>query len=140
MRKLGHIALLASASLVFATPALARAYLRHAEPRPGSIVVKSPKAVELDFTAGVIAGQSKIMMMDSNGNHIPITALYHTKKDPKTLRGNVQATLKRGVYEVDWHALSAGGDRTSGSFTFTYEPHPEAQPTPEELDDPSVDR
>lgn len=125
------IALSACIGIALASPAMAKIYLRHAEPGSGSIVVKSPSDVELAFTSGVLARQSKIRVIDSNDNVVALTAPSHPKSDPDTLKVGVEDTLKAGEYEVDWQAVSAGGEHTSGAYTFTYEPHPDA------LDGPS---
>jgi methionine-rich copper-binding protein CopC len=125
------VALSACVGLAFASPAMAAAHLKHAEPRPGSIVVTSPSDVALAFTAGVLARQSKIRLIDANDNAIPVTAPSHPKSDPDALTAGVRETLKPGEYEVDWRAVSAGGDETSGSYTFTYEPHPDALKGPD---------
>jgi copper resistance protein C len=119
-RTLAKLALAALAVAGLSTQALAHAHLKSSVPADKSTVT-APQELDLTFSeelnlkfTGVkVSGPNKsviktgdAMLMDGKvGLMVPITE-----------------TLGPGAYTVEWHALSADGHKTTGTFAFTVKP------------------
>jgi methionine-rich copper-binding protein CopC len=109
-------ALLVLAMLVLsARYAMAAAVLVRADPEPDSVA--SVIQIELQFSESLRANGSWIAMFDDEGQ--PIAGV--TSFGGKTLFFRMEFPRPPGVYEVRWHAMSAGGEPSEGSYRFTQE-------------------
>lgn len=98
-----------------ATPALAHAFLQHAEPGAGATVKTPPGRIALTFSDQLEPLFTAIAITDSAGRSVEAGAAV--------IRGkSVVAPLRRlapGTYRVVWHADSVDAHRTQGAYNFT---------------------
>jgi copper resistance protein C len=110
---------LATAALVcFATPALAHAFLQHADPGAGATLKAPPKRIALTFTEKLEPVFSGVVVTDSSGHSV--------EADAAQIGGNSIVVplrlLPAGTYRVIWHAVSVDTHRTEGAYSFTVKP------------------
>lgn len=108
-------ATLASTALV--SPAFAHAHLESATPAdkatvaaPSELDLNFSEDLNLKFTGIKVTGPAKAAVKTGEG------MLMNANK---TLMVPVSGTLAAGSYKVEWHALSADGHKTKGSYSFT---------------------
>lgn len=106
---------LASFMLLMATsPALAHAFLDHAEPRVGNKIAAPPREVSLWFTQKLEPAFSGVTVTNATGERVD------TGK--ARVSGNQMSISLRpggsGTYHVNWHVLSVDTHTTDGNFTF----------------------
>ncbi|MDL2410184.1 copper homeostasis periplasmic binding protein CopC [Rhizobium calliandrae] len=119
MKKLFFVA--TAASLVFAGHAFAHAQLKSAVPAADSTVKQAPSELDLTFTEGLnlkfsgvkVAGPQKAAVKTGQGMLM---------NGDSTLMVPITDKLTAGKYTVEWHALSADGHKTSGTYSFTVAP------------------
>jgi methionine-rich copper-binding protein CopC len=104
--------------MVSSGPALAHAFLDHADPAVGSTVAAAPKAITLTFTQGVEPSFSTIVVTDASGARVD-------QNDPHVVPGDATMLvvdlkpLPAGTYTVTWHVTSVDTHKTEGNFPFT---------------------
>lgn len=108
-----------AAITLFARPALAHAFLTHADPAVGSEQHQPPSAVTITFTEPVEPSFSTIRVTGPNG--AIDTGAPHTLDDGQKLAVTLPK-LAPGTYTVVWHATSVDTHKTEGSFKFTVVP------------------
>jgi hypothetical protein len=102
-------------------PAFAHAFLKHANPAPGSRIARPPAAVLLTYTEGLEVPFCTVTVTDSSG------ATVQTSK-PQTVPGHADELsvpvhiTAPGKYTVTWHAVSVDTHRTQGHFSFMVSP------------------
>jgi copper resistance protein C len=108
-----------AASLIgaaLAGPAFAHAHLESATPADKSTVA-APSELDLNFSEDLnlkftgikVTGPAKTVVKTGDG------MLMNANK---TLMVPVSGKLAAGAYKVEWHALSADGHKTKGSYSF----------------------
>lgn len=101
-----------------ATPALAHAFLQHAEPGAGATLRAPPNRVVLTFSEKLEPAFSGIAVTDSSDRNVEAAA--------PTIGGNAMAAQLRplplGRYRVVWHVVSVDTHRTEGAYSFTVRP------------------
>jgi len=102
--------LMLSARYATAAPALVRA-----DPEPDSVA--SVIQIELHFSETLRANGSWIAMFDEEGQPVAGDTIF----GGRTLFFRMAVPRPPGVYEVRWHAVSAGGQPSEGSYRFTQE-------------------
>ena len=117
---MSRITLSLAATLVTAAlagPAFAHAHLESATPAdkatvaaPGELDLNFSEDLNLKFTGIKVTGPAKAVVKTGNG-------MLMNKN--KTLMVPVSGKLAAGTYKVEWHALSADGHKTKGSYSFT---------------------
>jgi methionine-rich copper-binding protein CopC len=105
-------------ALLGAGPALAHAFLKSAAPAVGSEVATPPTEVAIDFTEGVEAKFSTIIVQDARGARVD-TGAAHLVGGSETRLAVALKPLTPGAYKVVWHATATDTHKTEGSFTFT---------------------
>ncbi len=114
----GRFILTALAAACLATPAMAHAFLQHAEPGAGATLKPAPVRVALDFSEKLEPAFSGVAVTDSSGRSVEGGAVV--------IRGNSMVvplrTLPPGTYRVVWHAVSVDTHRTEGAYTFAVKP------------------
>jgi methionine-rich copper-binding protein CopC len=119
MKKLFFIAV--AASIAFAGQAFAHAHLKSAVPAADSTVNQAPSELDLTFTEGLnlkfsgvkVTGPGKAAMKTGEGMLM---------NGDTTLMVPVTDKLSAGKYTVEWHALSADGHKTNGTYSLTVAP------------------
>jgi methionine-rich copper-binding protein CopC len=119
MKKLFFIA--AATSIAFAGQAFAHAHLKSAAPAADSTVKQAPSELDLTFSEGLnlkfsgvkVTGPGKAAMKTGEGMLM---------NGDTTLMVPVTDKLSAGKYTVEWHALSADGHKTNGTYSFTVAP------------------
>lgn len=100
---------------LLATPALAHAFLDHADPGAGASLAQSPKQIALTFTEKLEPSFSGVSVSDATGRDVEAAA--------PTISGDaITVSLKplaAGSYRVSWHAVSLDSHRTEGSYSFS---------------------
>ena len=112
---------LAALALVgLASPAFAHAHLKAATPAAGGSVASAPSELDLDFSEDLNLKFSGVTVKGPDG--AVETGAASLAKDNTRLVVPLKTPLAAGAYTVDWHALSADGHKTKGSYSFTVEP------------------
>jgi copper resistance protein C len=96
-------------------PALAHAFLEHADPRVGSTVSSPPAVLTLAFTEPIEAAFSRVEVTDAAGKRIETGRLEHPA--PATITVSLPR-LEPGRYRVTWAVVSIDTHPTEGHFGF----------------------
>ena len=110
------------ACVVAVGPAQAHAMLKAARPGVGSTVTAAPRAIEIDFTEGVVPKFCGIVVKSAAGKAVALGKPANGGAGAASLVVPVEGSLAPGVYTVAWHAVSVDTHRTQGSFRFTVAP------------------
>jgi methionine-rich copper-binding protein CopC len=106
------------AAIAFVTPAMAHAFLLHANPGAGAIITVAPKEISLEFTERLEPAFSGAGVTDTTGHNMEAV--------PVAVTGvSMHVSLKPlvpGSYRVSWHAVSVDAHRTEGAYSFTVKP------------------
>ena len=103
-------------------PAFAHAHLKSASPAAGSTVATAPAELDLTFSEALNLKFTGVNLTGPAATAVAIGDAALRVPDGTTLVVPVTGTLAAGTYTVAWHALSADGHKTSGSYTFTIKP------------------
>lgn len=98
--------------------AFAHAQLKSAVPPVNGSVTASPSVIDLTFSENLNFKFSGIKVTGPDKKAVKMGEGMLMDSDT-TLMVPVTGTLADGSYKVDWHALSADGHKTHGSYTFT---------------------
>ncbi len=98
--------------------ASAHAMLKSARPGVGSTYATAPRAIELEFSEGVVPSFSSIALRDDAGHAVHLGRLAKGAS-ATILVVPIVDPLPAGAYKVTWHAVSVDTHRTQGSFGFT---------------------
>lgn len=110
--------LICLATAALATPAVAHAFLKHASPGAGAVLVNAPKEIALEFSEPLEPVFSSMEVSDAAGHDVEAARTViqggsmHVALNP----------LPAGSYRVVWHAVSVDTHRTEGSYNFTVKP------------------
>lgn len=102
----------------FAGQALAHAHLKTEEPAAGASVA-APHALTLHFTEELNLHFSGVAITGPDHKTVALGTAKLAPKDAATLVVPLAGPLAPGSYTVAWHALSADGHKTQGSYAFT---------------------
>lgn len=108
-------------ALGVASPALAHAVLRSADPASGSTVTQPPQQLTLTYSETLEARFCRVEVTDAAGASMTAGAAHGDPSDAKRLVVALKP-LKPGVYAVIWHATATDTHRTQGHFRFTVAP------------------
>jgi copper resistance protein C len=97
--------------------AQAHAFLEHADPRVGSIIGDSPKAIKMWFTEELEPSFTKAQVFNAQGAEVDKKDSHVDDTDAKMMTVSVP-TLGPGTYKVIWHAVAVDTHHTMGTFTF----------------------
>lgn len=106
--------------LVVTSGAFAHALIDHADPKVGSNVRTSPKAVRIWFTEKLEPAFSSMRVLDADGKQVERRRSRRPKASNPS-RGKF-ALLKAGTYRVVWRVTSADTHKTEGDFQFQIVP------------------
>ena len=101
------------------TSAMAHPKLTAASPPVRGQVALSPKTLRLSFNEQVLPNFSGLVIKDSAGKAIKTRRPSVDRSDNKILIVPLAAALARGVYHVEWHAVSTDTHRVTGQYEFT---------------------
>ena len=101
----------------------AHAFLKVADPKVGSTIVRAPGALRLTFTEGVEVPFCRVSVTGPPGFG-GAGAPRPTPGDPASLTVELKGAKPPGTYTVRWRALSADTHVTEGSFSFQVRPRP----------------
>ena len=113
-----RIVLAVTAVMLCATPALAHAFLNHADPGAGASLAQSPKEIALNFTEKLEPTFSGVSVNDGAGHDVEAAS-------PVISGTSITVALKplaAGTYHVAWRAVSVDSHRTEGSYSFSIGP------------------
>lgn len=116
IRIVGCLALL---GLSFPGQALAHGLLVQTAPAADAAVAQPPVEISLNFNENIEARFSGIDLVGPDG---AIVATGEITVDDKNMVAPVLGSLVPGVYQVDWHVLSADGHKVKGSYRFEVKP------------------
>ena len=109
------------AAVVFATQALAHAFLDHAAPAVGSTVHGPPAGVKLWFTQELEPAFSTVRVLDQSGGQVDRMDKEIDRSDRTLLKVSLPP-LAPGTYRVVWRVLSVDTHVSEGDFTFEVAP------------------
>jgi methionine-rich copper-binding protein CopC len=121
-------------ALVFAAPSvLAHANLLRSDPPVNSAQKVSPTRVRLWFNEAVESSFTTISVLDTSGVQLDKRDSHRVTDEKDAMEVSV-SDLPRGLYTVNWKALSAvDGHVTTGSFSFTVGDVPLSESSPREI-------
>lgn len=102
--------------------ALAHAHLKSAMPAVNGTVATAPSELDLKFSEELNLRFTGVRVTGPDKAAVMIGEAALGAGDDTTLVVPLAATLAAGTYEVDWHALSEDGHKTSGRYKFTVKP------------------
>ncbi|SDI18210.1 hypothetical protein SAMN05216338_101881 [Bradyrhizobium sp. Rc2d] len=115
LRVVASLAILVSglmAGSAYAHPALQAS-------NPGQdATVPPPKEVRLTFSENVIPKFSGLTIKDSRGALIQTESPSIDPNDKRQLVVPIVRSLSAGIYDVEWHAVSADTHKVKGHFSF----------------------
>lgn len=97
--------------------AFAHAKLQSSDPQSGSTLSSAPKQVRLKFNEALEPAFSKIKVMGSQNNEIPVAATTVDKADPTVMSAPLPA-LASGEYRIQWSTMTHDGHKAKGEVTF----------------------
>lgn len=119
--RIRHSAAVTFLSLLFLVsgefPASAHAQLRSATPAAGSTVTSPPAEVLVNFSEPLEAAFSTVIVRDAVGKRVDKIDARVDSKDRKAMRVSLPP-LTKGIYIVEWRALTTDTHRTEGAFIF----------------------
>lgn len=107
------------AALAAAPLAFARAYPLRALPAFGATVATAPQQVRIWFDSSIQPVYSTLTVTDSAGKPVSGGNGAVDPKNRSLLETALTPNLPAGTYMVQWSAVAADGNRTSGHFSFT---------------------
>ncbi|WP_439602409.1 copper homeostasis periplasmic binding protein CopC [Devosia sp.] len=116
LRLIGTLALL---GLSLPGQALAHGLLVQTTPVADSAIAEPPTEISLRFNEKIEVRFSGIELLGPDGVKI-VTGEIALRDD--SMVAPVSGPLSPGVYQVDWHVLSADGHKVEGSFKFEVGP------------------
>ncbi|KJK11414.1 hypothetical protein UB46_41075 [Burkholderiaceae bacterium 16] len=102
--------------------ALAHAHLESAVPPPNAQVTSGPDMLLLQFSERLEPAFCGLALTGPGQAAIPTGDAALAPGDARTLVVPIQTKLANGTYTVTWHALSADGHKSRGSYLFTVAP------------------
>lgn len=119
MRLLQLLRLVAILAVGGCNMALAHAFPQTEEPPDGATVTAAPTTVSITFSESVDARFSGIIVEDARGRRTDDGGAKPDPNNSRRLGVGLKQPVASGSYKVIWHALSADGHRTQGSYHFT---------------------
>ena len=98
-------------------PAIAHAFLDHANPAVGSAVHSSPPSVRLWFSEPLEPAFCAVRVLNEAGNEVDAGDSRIDASDPTLLVATLPV-LPPGRYRVVWRVVSVDTHVTEGDFTF----------------------
>jgi methionine-rich copper-binding protein CopC len=99
--------------------ALAHPSLTSASPGANAVVTGSPGEIKMTFSEAPFPKFSGVTVTDAAGKKVALGPLAISPTDKKQLIVPVKASLKAGVYKVDWFAVAGDTHRVTGKYSFT---------------------
>ena len=120
MQRIIRLVLASSACFMLSGQVWAHAHLKLAEPADQA-TVSAPSALSLTFSEGLNLKFSGIRVTGPDKQEVRLgnAMLMNTGK---TLTVSPSTRLHPGLYQVNWHAVSVDGHKTTGSYNFTVTP------------------
>jgi copper resistance protein C len=113
------VACLALLGMSLPGQALAHGLLIQTVPAAEAVVAEPPVEISLSFNEQIEARFSGIDLLGPDGAAIAIGEIAVIDKN---MVAPVLDSLLPGVYQVDWHVLSADGHKVAGSYKFEVKP------------------
>lgn len=89
----------------------------HTEPGVGATLDSPPEYVRIWFDDPLEPGLCSITVKDSSGNKVDMGD-SRVNPDNHALLETSLKTMQPGIYHIFWSAVSGGGHKTSGDYTF----------------------
>lgn len=102
----------------WSAPAFGHAELQSTDPASGTVLAKSPGAVDLHFGEDVEVQFGALRVYDSQSKRVDMGGDYHPHGDGHAVAVNVPPHLPAGGYVVTWRVISADSHPVHGAFTF----------------------
>ncbi len=102
-----------------AVPAGAHAYLESSEPVPSSVLLVSPRQVDLHFDEPVEIDFGSVEVIGPSGQRVDEGGARHPGNDTSSVVISLPGSLPRGTYVVSWRVISADSHPVHGAFVFS---------------------
>ncbi|MFS0655895.1 copper resistance protein CopC [Bacillus sp. 179-C3.3 HS] len=111
--------LLLTLMLTFFIPkdAFAHAYVVSSNPAANEELEKQPSSVSITFSEGIESGFHAITVLNSKGERVDHGDTVI--KDQKIMEAELKKDLPKGIYTIQWNAVSADGHSVSGMIPFS---------------------
>lgn len=106
-------------SVFSSSPVLAHAHLQQQTPPADAEVSPAPKALTLNFSEGIEANFSGVVLKNAEGKAIPTGKAARSDSDKTQLIVPLTEALASGLYTVEWHVVSVDGHKTKGQYQFS---------------------
>lgn len=108
--------------IALSSAASAHAHLLSAEPSAGQAIKVGPHELKLNFSEGLEAKLSGIVLTASGKGDIATGTPALADGNDKVLVVPLAKELDAGTYTVNWHALSKDGHTSHDAYIFTVAP------------------
>ncbi len=107
------------AVLALIGPAFGHAALQNSNPADGTSV-EPPKTISLTFNEKLTPAFSGFDLVMPTMSNMKVGVAISVSDDGKSITGTPKRALSAGLYQVNWHAVTADdGHRTEGKISFT---------------------
>lgn len=97
--------------------AFAHAYVVSSNPSANEELDKQPPSVSITFSEGIESGFHSIKVLNAKGDRVDKGDTVI--KDQKIMEAALKKDLPKGVYTIQWNAVSADGHSVSGMIPFS---------------------
>ncbi|WP_353853803.1 copper resistance CopC/CopD family protein [Bacillus sp. Bos-x628] len=97
--------------------AFAHAYVVSSNPAANEELQKQPPVVSITFSEGIESGFHAIKVLNSKGDRVDNGDTVI--KDQKMMEASLKKGLPKGIYTIQWNAVSADGHSVSGMIPFS---------------------
>ncbi|OLP65625.1 Copper transport protein YcnJ precursor [Bacillus pumilus] len=119
MLKYSKWLLLVTLMLSFFLPkeAFAHAYVVSSNPAANEELEKQPPSVSITFSEGIESGFHAIKVLNAKGDRVDSGDTVI--RDQKVMEAALKKDLPKGIYTIQWNAVSADGHSVSGMIPFS---------------------
>ncbi|QZD58827.1 copper resistance protein CopC [Bacillus pumilus] len=97
--------------------AVAHAYVVSSNPAANEELEKQPPSVSITFSEGIESGFHAIKVLNAKGDRVDKGDTVI--KDQKIMEAALKKDLPKGIYTIQWNAVSADGHSVSGMIPFS---------------------
>ncbi|GIP28376.1 copper resistance protein [Paenibacillus sp. J23TS9] len=98
--------------------ASAHAYIVKSTPAENAVLAEPPAKVDIHFNEPLQKAFHSIKVTDSSGKTVNLSESRIPEGESSVLEADLQPDLPKGVYAVQWKAVSADGHPVEGTFSF----------------------
>ncbi|MWV45896.1 copper resistance protein CopC [Paenibacillus sp. HJL G12] len=114
----GFMTVMLAALLLFPGFASAHAYIVKSSPAENEVLAQPPAKAVIHFNEPLQKAFHSIKVTNSSGKTVNLSESRIPEGENSVLEADLQPDLQKGVYAVQWKAVSADGHPVEGTFSF----------------------